>query len=498
MSPSVYETAQVLRFYPPAQGAAPALAWLVEQQAGDGGWGWPGNSLYRIVPTLAAILALRVHDPTIGATAAIEAGLAFLARNESATATAGTSAIPIAYELILPRLLADAAAVGLPVTMQPTAEVAALGRRRLARLATDPPPADTTPFVSWEAWGADTAQACLHPISGIGHSAAATAWWLQGGGDRIDLVARTQAARYLQRSMQAAGSGIAGVVAPFWPINRFEQLFMLHPLLLAGIMRLSSLQPVLRPLLEELWSALSPHGVGFSDYFTPDGDDTAAALGVLHTGGFPVSVDILSDFRHPTHFSAYPSELHTSLTVTARASHALAHMGYPTQNWQCAIVAAQQPDGWWYGDKWNISRFYSTCLALSALTGAEPTTTWRLARQALLQSQHPEGGWGEQWPTPVETSYALLALWMIHDARMLDAAGTQALAQGQRFLASVACTAHDNDPPMWIGKDLFRTPRIDRVFILSALLAPYGRRGVLRTQLRRRKLPQRTTRRRPV
>ncbi|MBD2248543.1 hypothetical protein [Nostoc sp. FACHB-888] len=41
ISPSVYDTAQVLRFYPPATGVEPALEWLLTQQQADGGWGNP-------------------------------------------------------------------------------------------------------------------------------------------------------------------------------------------------------------------------------------------------------------------------------------------------------------------------------------------------------------------------------------------------------------------------------------------------------------------------
>lgn len=39
ISPSVYDTAQLLRLYPPQQGVWTALSWLLGQQQADGRWG---------------------------------------------------------------------------------------------------------------------------------------------------------------------------------------------------------------------------------------------------------------------------------------------------------------------------------------------------------------------------------------------------------------------------------------------------------------------------
>ena len=58
MSASVYETAQLLRFYPFEETRGTVIQWLLAQQEDDGGWGEPSTPLYRAVPTLAAVLAL--------------------------------------------------------------------------------------------------------------------------------------------------------------------------------------------------------------------------------------------------------------------------------------------------------------------------------------------------------------------------------------------------------------------------------------------------------
>src|SRR5690606_29242614 len=41
MSPSVYDTAQVIRFSPPREGVEQTVEWLLMQQHDDGGWGDP-------------------------------------------------------------------------------------------------------------------------------------------------------------------------------------------------------------------------------------------------------------------------------------------------------------------------------------------------------------------------------------------------------------------------------------------------------------------------
>src|SRR5262249_46866957 len=63
LTPSIYDTAHVLRHCPP-EDVRPGLEWLLAQQQADGGWGPPAIPLARHVPTLAAILTLSVYDKT--------------------------------------------------------------------------------------------------------------------------------------------------------------------------------------------------------------------------------------------------------------------------------------------------------------------------------------------------------------------------------------------------------------------------------------------------
>ena len=80
MSPSVYESAQVLRLYPQAADEEAVVCWLLAQQAPDGGWGGTGALMYREVPTLAAVLALHQSRHAGRTARAVQRGLAFLQR----------------------------------------------------------------------------------------------------------------------------------------------------------------------------------------------------------------------------------------------------------------------------------------------------------------------------------------------------------------------------------------------------------------------------------
>src|SRR5215211_421770 len=79
-SPSVYDTAQVLRLAATDADVWDTLHWLHDQQQADGGWGNPAIPLTRDVPTLAAILALNTHCTRRRDQVAIRAGVDFLNR----------------------------------------------------------------------------------------------------------------------------------------------------------------------------------------------------------------------------------------------------------------------------------------------------------------------------------------------------------------------------------------------------------------------------------
>jgi squalene cyclase len=221
---------------------------------------------------------------------------------------------------------------------------------------------------------------------------------------------------------------------------------------------------------------LSAGGLGFSDHFAHDGDDTAAALAVLAANGMQADYALLAPFQRADHFVAYPFEMHVSHAVTARATIALHQGGQDALPWQRCILTAQGPDGWWSSEKWNRSRLYGTMLALSALSGVEEQAAADArakAAAAFLRYQRADGGWGcFESATPVETALGLLALFQIAKNEAQAGAYLPAIEGAHAYLRRHYNPRTVGDPCMWISKDLYSARRVDHAAVLCALLAP--------------------------
>ena len=102
ISASVYDTAQVLRAYPPPGGVMPGLEWLKRQQQADGGWGSPAAPLYRRISTIAAILTLHQYSDIVASTESIDAGLDHLYVQRELWASTVPDSLPVGAELIYP------------------------------------------------------------------------------------------------------------------------------------------------------------------------------------------------------------------------------------------------------------------------------------------------------------------------------------------------------------------------------------------------------------
>jgi hypothetical protein len=469
-SPSIYDTAQVLRLSPPQDQVRPALSWLVEQQKDDGGWGNPALPLTRDVPTLAAVLALHAYDPTEHSRAAISAGLAFLKRQSAQWAAPLPDDIPSAVELLLPRLLEEACDAGLELEVEPYSALIALGQRRRRLIAQMKPRAGTAAVHSWEAWGTNPDPDVIDGSGGVGHSPAATAAWVRAAARRPELTQRIEAARrYLEGASASTGTGVPGIVPNAWPIARTEQATALYGILVAGLLDHPALQDPVQAILNDLDQALTPTGMGTSDHFTPDGDDTGMALACL-AGRRQVAARPMLHFAVNAHFSTYAGELQPSLSTTAHALHALALMNQPVPQTSDYLRERQHADGRWAGDKWNGSWLYTTSHTITALLacGVRDVTD---ALNSLLAHQHADGGWGLLSSNSEETAYAVTALLQLHRANLLTPAGSQALRRAAEFLKMRYRPLSEETVALWLAKEPYRPRRVSRAFELSALLA---------------------------
>lgn len=475
MSPSIYDTAQVLRFSPPAHGLEQTIEWLMAQQHEDGGWGDPSAPRTRDIPTIASLLALNLYRDVVPTAHALKEGVTFLHEQVRYWDGSLSDDLPVGAELILPRLLEEANRQGLQIPTAQYDHLLALGHRKRCQIARLDPGAGTPAAFSWEAWGTDPDPDLLDESGGVGHNPAATAYWLSVARDHPDLAPEVSLAQsYLEQAAQATRVDIPGVMPTAWPIDRYEQAFVLHTLLMAGLLDHPALEDVVQPQLQDLAATVTADGIGFSDYFTPDGDDTAAAVAALKGAGFPSELASLQGFRKNGYFLGYHGEFQASHSLTARAIHALALFEEDVSSLQEFLLEHQQADGRWLGDKWHTSWLYATLLAVFALKQSQPENERALASaiEAIQAAQNADGGWGYNGISVItDTAYGALALYVLreHPGVKLHA------------LKRALCWLLDNYRPFeyhhahsWLNKQQYAPYRIDWGFALSATLALDG------------------------
>lgn len=473
IGPSIYDTAQVLRLEPSMSGGRQVVDWLVGHQAEDGGWGDPATQRARDVPTLAATLAIHAHAAHPTDRAVVARALKFLHRHARIWQGRLPDALPVGVELLLPRLLHEATRAGLDVPVRPYRGVVALGRLKKG-LGTAVVRRGTPPAHSWEAFGTKADLRLLDRRGSVGNSPAATAAWLrQARASGTSEAYWHLATDYLKSAAAATRTGVPGVVPTVWPIERFEHSFGLYALLIGGLLDERALSGGIAQQIDALAAAMRPTGLGMSDDFTPDGDDTATALAVLDASGRPADLSLLERFTHGNHFVGYHGELQPSVSVVAHAVHALALAGVSSGAGYAHMIQRQLPDGRWSDDKWHGSWIYTTSQVLVALAGTpSPQEPIDRATKALILHQHEDGGWGTGAgeSNTEETAYAVLALRSLTRHRKVDAAAHVSLGGGERWMRSAYRPFAADDKARWLGKENYRPNRIVRMFELAATL----------------------------
>ena len=471
ISPSVYDTAQLLRLYPPCQGSNAGLDWVAAQQQADGAWGNPETPIARHVPTLAAVLALHTLRRDRASQERVKAGLAFLRSQADQWADVHYDLLPIAVEMILPCLIDEASRVGLHLDRSPYRwlfQVKAKKQQLLTKIQIAPA---TAPMHSWEALGNHAPLKLLDRPNSIGHSPAATAQWLKSTQGHPELAAeRAAAEKYLLNAAAATGVDIPGVVPYVWPITGFEITYAPFALLHADLLHHPALADLLKPLLA--WHDANQTELGMSSgfHFAPDVDVTALSAVFRQAIGQPFGVETILRFQNGDHFCTYPHELNPSVFSNAHAVYALTKAGHRTPAAEQYLKERQLANGRWMSDKWHTSWIYTTAEVIYALAQCDAVAEIHKAGVALLNAQKPDGSWGSSsHSTRAETSVALMALRTLQKGAcglQLDAP----IVRGTQWLCAHADIAHQPEQ-LWLGKELYSPYRVDRVYELSALLA---------------------------
>lgn len=474
ISPSIYDTAQLLRLYPPAEGVDAALDWLVSQQRIDGGWGDPAVPTARDVPTLAAILTIFTYRRDRTSRQIVDAGLEFLEGQADQWRTAHIDALPIAAEMILPYLILESCAAGLHVDQAPYERLFHLRNKKLQYIQQKPLQAGTAPTYSWEALGLEADRNLLDGTGGVGHSPTATAAWLKSASQKRHLQQYVPIAeRYLHSAAQATGIDIPGVVPNVFPIVGFELTYGLYALEIAGIIDHSYLAESIAPQGRDLYETLvSANGVSFGSYFVPDVDSTATAIVSLQSLGYPVDPQLIWQYQVGEHFYTFQNELNPSVLCNAHALYALKQCGefaYAAENF---LLERQQSCGNWIPDKWHSSWRYTTLEVIRPLLKRDNDRQLRKTVQAYCADQRADGGWGmANESSLLETAYSVLALRALYFEDLQSEDSVEALQRGYEFLFKNQNIPDAASEMYWLGKELYAPKRVNDIYVLSTLLS---------------------------
>lgn len=471
MGPSPYDIAWLSRLpSPDGQGVCwPDLVeWLLENQHPDGSWG--SNILYyhdRIICTLAAITALHKHISNHQTQEAIKQGERYLWHH--------LHLLPrdpfelVGFELVVPTMLAEAAAAGLDV---PT-HTCGYGEIQTAKLRLIPPAMLYSPRVSTvhslEFLGrngkSDLIRAAVGSNGSLGNSPATTAYYLLYH-DRDD----ERGWNYLEQVRQHQRE-----IIYLYPFRTFELTWVLNNLQLSRIPVIEFTEP---EVWERLNAEMTPEGIGLDPTFgITDGDITSVCVRLLLSAGYDVNPMVLARFENKdTHlFRTYDFERNISIGTNIHAMEALMVMpDYPDYRKvrECIslmLLDSRQYKMYWI-DKWHASPYYATSHALIGLLreGAYLLSDCRNTVDWLLHTQRKDGSWGFfDCGTAEETAYTLTALLFYTQYEPIKA---DILHRAAAYLAQAYSQTDAAYPELWVGKCLYAPYDIIRSAILSALI----------------------------
>jgi halimadienyl-diphosphate synthase len=231
-------------------------------------------------------------------------------------------------------------------------------------------------------------------------------------------------------------------------------------------------QPYVEPLIETLRTNWGPEGIGITQEFPVDLDNTATAYMLLSTlGEFP-DPKVFETFEEEDHFRCYRFERNISVDVHIHLIMALRQTpDFPRRDDMLLkainIVSRYMQPGY-ITDKWHVSPYYSTAHAIIALHGLVNDSLIQDQIDWLCNTQQPDGSWTfypHFPPTAIEeTAHALLALLVVQKRR--GVIPHDIIKRGIKFLRS-HYDYHQDLPALWVAKAVYRPLHITRAIFLA-------------------------------
>ncbi|XP_054816671.1 ent-copalyl diphosphate synthase 5-like [Prosopis cineraria] len=286
-----------------------SLQWIIDNQLPDGSWGDADIFVAydRLLCTLASVIALthyNVHPHKA------RKGLEFFKKNVKCLETENREHMTCGFEVILPTLLqwAKTLNVDLPDDFPALQEIFA---RRDAKLKRIPMEAlhsvPTTLLFSLEAIPGLQWKKLRRVRSKDGSylfCPSSTAFAFTQSKDPHCL-------NYLNN---VAHNFINGGVPDFYPVEFFEQLWIVDRLERLGIARY--FQPKIKEILDYVHRNWNERGIGWTkDSELPDLDDTSMGFRLLRLNGYDVSADVFKTFEKDGEFCCLPGQTDEGATV---------------------------------------------------------------------------------------------------------------------------------------------------------------------------------------
>jgi halimadienyl-diphosphate synthase len=465
MAGTAYDTAWVASVPDPEHSDRPAfpqaLEWLRLHQRSDGGWGAEIQYSHdRILSTLIATIVLAEY-PDQWTHIEVEAGIRAIWRNVQGLAH--TLHETIGFELILPTLLDRAKSLGFSLPYAYLDNYRAKRQQKISLI-----PAEllysrhVTSAFSLEFLGDDVDHARLNGDLQEGNGSIATS-----PSATSYFITRTNnpaAWAFIADVVRRAQGAIPAVV----PIDVFELAWALYNVHLVH----NSFPPTAISAINKLAHMWSPKGLGHNRFYSVyDLDDTAVAYTVLAWAGQQPSADVFEHYELEEGFFCYPYERDLSVSAHIHLFQALSVSApFPGREKMIqkalSVITRNKIAALFWIDKWHASAYYSTTHAIIALLDADPSlcegaVTW------LLQTQRPDGSWGQEIATAEETAYCVQALvvYRLHGGNVPASVFSQAL----EYLTKSPERKNCHYKPLWLGKTLYSPTWVVHSAVLSAM-----------------------------
>jgi halimadienyl-diphosphate synthase len=435
-----------------------SMLWLITAQHDDGSWGAEIEYYYdRLISTLASIIAFKKTHRSEKFKTIIELGEDYIWYNIKSLQSEPQETV--SFELLFPALMYEAERLGLNLPYREKF-YEPLKEKKLKLAITDLIASKKSTITYSLEFLGDYASAELleqaQNINGsISNSPSATAFMLTKGFNE-------KAYNYLDHVLKFnSGSSMT-----LYPFDVFETAWVIEYFMKAGI----PIEKHYLPKIKDLYKTWSDKGISMSKiYYSEDLDDTTTVFNIFQNTKHKVDINVFKNYETDTHFNCYPSELSPSPLVNIKVLKIIKeNQTYPGRDDAIDkilkfLYKEREQQAYWV-DKWNISPYYCTGLALESIGDLDNTLSGR-ALDWLIKTQNFDGSWGHGNGNLEETAYSLLALIDYHlNTEKIDTSIIKNALQNLEFNYHI-----DFYPELWLGKGLYNPYYVTKASVLSAL-----------------------------